>query len=367
MHQHLEGVTTCTRCHESDKEISGARCLACHMEISTRIDAGRGYHATVASQSCIDCHKEHIGRDARITQFDEKTFDHTLTGFTLTGKHASIACEQCHSWTHITAPDIRKILADTPHKTFLGLESTCAACHADRHQGTLGKQCQTCHGTLLWLPVISFDHGTTQFPLTDRHATVACARCHTSLDTKETEGTSEAVVFHTQPFEDCTPCHASPHRERLTGIGCAPCHAATGWGDISSQDVEDFDHATTRFPLTGRHQQTPCTQCHTEQEVDGVKVVQYQNTPATCGACHTDTHVGQFAGADDTQCAACHTSETWQRLLFNHETQSEFPLTDTHRDVACDGCHYEERDTDTAFIRYKPLKKQCESCHPEGR
>ena len=100
-HRQLEGSQSCTQCHELGKEISGKKCMDCHTEIQQSIGQKHGYHFTNASQACVTCHKEHLGRDAKTVLFEENNFDHNKTGFTLTGKHTSAACKDCHTVNNI--------------------------------------------------------------------------------------------------------------------------------------------------------------------------------------------------------------------------------------------------------------------------
>jgi hypothetical protein len=118
-HQNLEGTQNCTKCHDVGKEIIGTRCLGCHQEIVSQIESKHGFHFSSIGSACVKCHKEHLGLDARTTLFDEKSFDHRQTGFTLNGGHGSLACERCHTAANIKDPVVKKLLADKPHKTFL--------------------------------------------------------------------------------------------------------------------------------------------------------------------------------------------------------------------------------------------------------
>jgi hypothetical protein len=583
-HADLEGISNCTKCHESGQAINGTKCLTCHIEIKNQISSGHGFHFVNASTSCITCHTEHNGLDAKITKFDESQFDHSTTGFVLAGKHSAIRCEQCHNPKNINNGDVGGILASHPHKTFLGLNPQCVSCHPDRHNGTVNTQCQTCHGVNSWSPattfdhartkfalvgkhsqiacskcheglakmasvasvlfsakayqdctpchasphgrkfsdktcrschtaeswstVVSFNHATTSFPLDGKHATVQCEKCHTEMKARK----NGVVSFATKKFEDCTPCHSGPHNPKFSGRACKSCHTAKAWktliaerfdhsltnydlegkhalvkceqchqdsrgtefarrfllpyqhctschadyhdgqfkerysnncaechtvggfkpstfsikrhdqtlftligahiavpcdvchkgagtksqvfhfanfrceachadfhkGQFKQQMVEhscaqchstvewkmtSFDHAKTRFPLVGKHKTVPCSDCHKETIVNGVRNIQYLGLPTDCQSCHKDVHAGQFAENGETRCAACHSPKHWRFLLFNHETQSSFHLTGAHKKVPCAGCHKEEQSGSQFFIRYKPVASRCESCH----
>src|SRR5512139_3281734 len=69
-HAKFEGISQCTRCHEVGNEIDGTKCLSCHEEISTALNAKKGFHYRVSHQRCVTCHKEHLGKEARTYQFD---------------------------------------------------------------------------------------------------------------------------------------------------------------------------------------------------------------------------------------------------------------------------------------------------------
>ncbi|MFA6541086.1 MAG: cytochrome c family protein, partial [Bacteroidota bacterium] len=108
-HKTLEGMENCTQCHTIGKAISNDNCLNCHTEIKTRIVHNKGFHATAKSKECIECHKEHHGRNFTIIRFDKSKFDHSIVGYKLEGKHASLQCEKCHTKDKITVKDIQNL------------------------------------------------------------------------------------------------------------------------------------------------------------------------------------------------------------------------------------------------------------------
>ena len=65
-HAALDGVAHCTQCHSIGKEIANEKCFSCHTEIKQRIDARTGYHGTIGSKLCAECHKEHHGKVFKI-------------------------------------------------------------------------------------------------------------------------------------------------------------------------------------------------------------------------------------------------------------------------------------------------------------
>jgi hypothetical protein len=141
VHGELEGPKSCTKCHSSAKKIAPAKCLSCHKELSRRIKEGRGFHAD-KQEECADCHAEHNGENPRLAQWDRGSFDHSETGYTLTGAHQKIkTCERCH---HAGNSPPRKY-----SQTFLLNNNRCSACHKDAHRGNQ-PICTDCHGTKDW-------------------------------------------------------------------------------------------------------------------------------------------------------------------------------------------------------------------------
>ncbi len=505
-HQGLEGLQNCSQCHEIGTEIRGTKCLECHTEIRKVIGNGHGFHAKNASRACVECHKEHLGRNAKTFQFDREHWDHTQTGFTLRGKHASFRCEQCHTKEKIVESAVRELLGKSGRQTFLGLAKTCVPCHQDVHRGTLAADCQSCHGEDSWGPASRFDHATARFPLKGKHRDLRCEQCHTQL--RQT-AKAKPVFLATRSFQDCTPCHQSPHKTSFTTKVCNTCHTASGWqvrqqgafdhsrtsftltgehrsvrcdhchgsgasrrlrirhdqcmdchspyhsglqakvkendcgachttagfrpssftigkhaltsfplsgahiatlcsrchvpdglrrttlkldggkcvkchtdvhrgqftavmstGGCQSCHETDawtpslFDHATTAFPLTGKHAHIACAGCH--REAPGSATVKYHGTLSRCESCHEDNHGGQFATGNETRCQSCHATADWRKVVFDHNRQSRFVLDGSHRKVRCGACHHAEGIGSRTIVRFKPMDTRCESCHRGG-
>ena len=97
-HKDLEGMSNCTKCHELGEEVKNDKCLDCHSEIRTALQSSSGYHSSseVKSKKCFQCHSEHHGRNFEIIHFDKNSFNHSATGFSLTGKHSEAECDDCH-------------------------------------------------------------------------------------------------------------------------------------------------------------------------------------------------------------------------------------------------------------------------------
>ena len=382
---HAKLEKDCLQCHVPfARESQSKLCLACHKEIMADRLTHRRYHGRqteVARKECRACHTDHKGRSADIVQFDKETFDHAVADFALRGAHASVPCGQCHA---------QKV-------KFRDAPAGCFACHKsdDPHKAAL-KQCDGCHGETVWRTVKPFDHAATKFPLSGAHSTVACASCHAGeryagvatrcvgchqiqdvhggrygpkCESCHTERKWKPARFdhdktkfplrgahvqvkcdacHPGPrldekiATDCASCHRKddPHKGQL-GSRCEQCHNDSTW-----RRTTVFDHELTRFPLIGRHAVVPCEECH--------QSAAYKGTPVACVGCHRDQHHEGRLGKD---CALCHNPNGWRRWLYNHDTQTKYPLTGAHRGLDCHACHAAKN------VEHATLPTTCYACH----
>ncbi|MCA9735283.1 hypothetical protein KC799_24310, partial [candidate division KSB1 bacterium] len=156
--------------------------------------------------------------------------------------------------------------------------------------------CLQCHDQTKWSPA-TFDHNTTQFPLTGAHVNVACTNCHSS-------GYSNTAA-------DCYSCHKSEydqtndpnHAAASFPTDCAQCHNTTNWGDAN------WDHDNQYFPInSGKHrgEWNTCADCHANTNDYGT---------FSCIDCHehektrTDNqHIGEVRNYtyDSAACYNCH-------------------------------------------------------------
>lgn len=260
-------------------------------------------------------------------------------------------CEACHSSFDKSAQD-----------------SLCLSCHediaGDREKGEgfhgrsvlAGKaRCKSCHSdhkgrdyNMVPLDQDIFEHDSTDFTLTGKHASASCEGCHRA-----------DARFREAPAQ-CHACHEEqdPHRGVL-GQQCENCHTADSWNKPTA-----FDHSHTDFPLEGRHGKLQCGGCHAGEK--------YHFESTECASCHQlrDVHLGRY-GQD---CAQCHSQEDWTSQSFDHATQTGFPLTGSHRDTPCKSCHFGglgERSAATACVSCHASSdihvgrhgRDCEGCH----
>ena len=98
------------------------------------------------------------------------------------------------------------------------------------------------------------------------------------------------------------------------------------------------EHATSHYPLEGKHAAVACDKCHTPAGKDTVYKVKF----AACTDCHQDAHDKQFAAAPyQNRCEDCHTVKDFHRSTFTiaKHKNTRFVLTGAHVAVACADCH----------------------------
>ena len=320
---------------------AGVECKKCH--IPEHIPAAERARIRIkdlnltfvgVAQTCATCHKDaHHGRLSpncaqchNFTDWKDVSgiFDHSKTRYPLTGQHAQVKCEKCHTPGSDNQP------------RYFGLRfSKCNDCHSDPHKGGFAQQsCQLCHTTAGWKRVISsglslnFDHSKTKFPLLGKHQTVSCGACHANGDFKKPLA-----------FAKCTECHKDAHNgqflKRADSGECSSCHDVDGWKP-SKFDLKA--HAATQYPLQSKHAKLECEQCHIAKGKDTIYRIKF----ARCLDCHHDEHQTQFAAAPWlNQCEQCHTLDGFKPTTFSlaKHKQSRFQLSNAHLAVLCSDCH----------------------------
>jgi hypothetical protein len=351
-------INACSACHvfPFGADTMADRCAGCHTDIAEQMKDVAKLHGAIMQKSsaalaCYDCHPEHRGASASLTEMGENTFPHDALGFSLkahqfTVQREAFTCADCHQ-EDITAFS----------------SNTCDNCHrqmdvafAQAHLLAFGADCLACHDGVDRFGD-NFDHSAFSFKLNGGHTNMACTKCH--LDAR-TLADLQSVP------QDCFSCHKQDDEHNGEfGTDCGGCHTPNDWEEAT------FDHSRSNFPLTGAHANVDCEKCHTNGLFKGLDT--------TCFACHAEPpeHVGQFG----TDCAACHTTTAWTPATFNGE--HTFPLDHgenglvscatchpvDYRSYTCYGCH----EHNESEIRSKHLEEgisdfeNCMECHADGR
>jgi len=331
-------VIDCKKCHDNRQGTKGnykefeavqnINCLTCHKD----------EHEKKFSSKCEECHTQ---QSFKINP-KPKDFNHTLTGYTLEGKHIVVDCKKCHTGQKMTEP--------LKH-------DKCSSCHSDYHKGEFMasnyNDCAVCHSTMGFTES-SFDfekHEKSAFPLSGAHIATPCNSCH-----KKTENWKFRNIGI-----NCIDCHENVHigaiiQDFMPANDCKKCHSDESWRTIN------FDHNKTKFKLEGKHKITDCRKCHIT--FDGTKIVKqiFKDLNNQCISCHENIHEDQFAVNGETDCKRCHGYEKWDRSNFNHDNAA-FKLDGAHNKVACEKCHFKELRNGKEIIIYKNRKLECSDCH----
>jgi len=325
---HTVPPRTCADCHGSNNyNITVTTCISCHQTDFN--NATTPVPHTGFPTTCQQCHDT--------VQWSDAKFDHSTTGFTLTGSHMvpPRACADCHIANNYA------------------LKSTlCISCHqADFNNATspvphtgFPTTCELCHDTTLWTDA-TFNHNNTPFPLTGSHMVPprACTDCHTNNN-------------YTSLPTTCVGCHQTDYNNATSPVPhtgfpttCVNCHDTVAWTDGT------FNHSSTGFPLTGAHTVPPrlCTDCHVNNN--------YTLNSTLCYSCHQKDYAGttnpaHSAAGFPTTCELCHDTTVWTDSTFNHNN-TPFPLTGSHTvpPRVCTDCHVNNN--------YTTLPTACIGCH----
>lgn len=338
---------------------NGTSCVSCHKK-----DDIHKFPPKQAKLECSACHTTVTWKKA--TAFDHKK----ETGYELRGKHAKLACDTCH---------INKQTHKPQYEFPLLAKEKCLTCHADHHKDGLSPKfrtgaCDQCHGEGDW-KIAHFNHALSGYPLNGAHAKLPCVDCHKQASPQKSLKDFKWVGAN----DSCIGCHKDFHGfgdEKNPKLGalsnCVHCHSEQGW----KRDLLFSHDRDTRYPITGKHKQVACFECHKPQAGGASKkpfTLRHYDFPGlnskTCETCHKSPHANSTAKAFKEQpCTACHTTDGWKILGgtsgksgFNHATMTKFPLDGDHAQLTCKQCHV--KGGKEVFNFAGADKKFCVSCH----
>ncbi len=339
------------------------------------------------------------------------TFDHTSTGFPLTGGHATATCKTCHVGdvfkgtpkTCDSCHALGKRVVATPKPTnHVRTDAPCDSCHFStasflgalfNHGSAMPGQCVTCHNGRI----------TTGRPANHNvgaKATGSCDSCHRTFAWLPASWDHVGVVPHTC---DSAGCHVQGSNQFYKPAN----HQTSPYLDRNSFYCDDCHNVFAWLPAPFMHNRPSpagvCMGCHDGSNAPG-KNAGHVATTADCVTCHTSTiswfgalgnmpanHIPFNAGA---QCSTCHpTTATWITGASLHAQVS--PVCKTCHDTSspaylgnmtkvtlgnhngstpsqdCTACHTLNYTTWTGAITSMPANHipfnagaQCATCHP---
>ena len=267
------------------KEFPG--CFRCHDGNHVNGDG------KVISRACDSCHeflvREPSGALARAAA--TPAFAHP---WKLAGRHAEIACSNCHS--------------GGPAKP-----ATCRGCHGIPDKGPMsGMQCGQCHQKEQQLqPVVSCTSCHSKLPglhTHEPHKAAGCVACH-APHVWEVKGRDRCLACHgdrTQHYPDqpCASCHVFQASAGTTAGGgtAAGPSAMTFPATDGSPGPVTFVHAK-HLARGGT-----CQDCHPKlfamKKGADKLTMDAMGQGKACGACHDGKHA--FGVMDGDKCLTCH-------------------------------------------------------------
>jgi hypothetical protein len=336
----------CAKCHGQppNAKFRGLQFAAC-------TDCHKDPHAGSFGNECTSCHAETGWKDLHMKRG-------THPGLSILGGHAEVACNTCHDRGNDKAPT---------------KGNRCVSCHEPVHKAPFGNDCASCHKHIKWLGLpeaLGHEiHGKTAFPLRGQHDRVDCEQCHLPK-------LRPAQRFRKLAFGRCIDCHQDAHQGEFAGRDggeCKACHDEHGFAPTRF-DLEA--HASTAFPLLGKHVAVACGACHANTSADtktdtktdsktGAKPsprLDWRVPQQQCATCHQNPHGDQFSNEmRQDGCAHCHTPTAWNVPNIDHKS---WPLTGAHAQAQCASCH-NTRDADKK-ASYRGAPRECEGCHEDA-
>ncbi len=262
---HTSPPRQCTDCHVNNNyNLTSTACVSCHQTDYNNATTPVNHISAGFPTTCETCHDTVLWTDA--------TFNHTTTGFQLTGAHIvpPRQCIDCHINNNYS------------------LNSTlCYSCHQKDYTGTTNPAhatagfpttCELCHDTTVWTDS-TFNHNNTAFPLTGSHTVPPrqCADCH--VNGNYTTLPTTCVGCHQTDYNNTTnPGHSA--QPQFFPTTCQTCHNTTAWTGAT------FNHTQyTPFPTTHGNAQSVCSTCHTNSNDYSV----FQ-----CTGCHGGNNAANF-------------------------------------------------------------------------
>jgi hypothetical protein len=258
----------CSECHIQNNynlQIAPTDCGNSGCHLTTWQQTNNPPHVSSGSAfavaNCSTCHNT--------TSWLTANFNHNLTGWPLTGAHATTACTACHVNNNYNLTSANTDCYSCHQKDWTSTQATGGNVPNHVAAGFPTALCSTCHDTVNWADG-KFDHSTTGWPLTGAHTTTPCASCHVSSNYSLTSANTA-----------CYGCHQAAWQSTQTAGGSVPNHIAAGYPTTcdschvtSSWLGATFNH--TYFPVP--HHGSICNDCHQ---------VSTDYSSFTCIACHT--------------------------------------------------------------------------------
>jgi hypothetical protein len=283
-------------------------------------------------------------------------FDHTTTGYPLTGSHATIAdCGSCH---------VGGVFKGTPHN--------CNGCHAKGQRVVAlamssnhlpsTQPCDICHTNTVTFLGARYNHGMAN--------SGECGSCHNgSIATGRPASHFSDLIKRSN---SCDKCHRPtvwlPSFWNHSGVSgnCASCHLDAARVRLENTQQQIAGTSPGHFAHLPANNSFGCESCHHTFTNWYGAIFNHVGAAGTCLGCHDGsraTGTAQFAGhtsIGSNDCSACHISTTtWlgalgakpaNHILYNNAGQN------------CADCHMGTTTVSGATL-HGYVSSTCKTCH----
>ena len=169
---HADFERECKHCHAPVRCLSANLCQDCHREIASERAEAEGLHGLLpGTEKCQNCHNEHQGRDAAISDMPLGNINHEqLAGYSLDLHQTD------YDGTPLTCPNCHQ---DGQHDDRLGrlrrVPRGRAPHYMGEHTERFGGNCLACHDGQDRM--LDFQHGQ-YYALEGAHQDAECEDCH---------------------------------------------------------------------------------------------------------------------------------------------------------------------------------------------
>jgi len=278
--------------------------------------------------------------------------------FPLSGKHASISCQECH---------VDGMYAGTPN--------LCTDCHIeDKPEIHYEGQCSICHLATRWTE-INFDHSLAvetdcltchELDKPAQHYNGPCSACHNT-----TAWEPASFDHQVAGATNCQSCHRTDRPANHYSGQCSACHNTTSWRNATfnhqvagATDCQSC-HSDDR---PANHYSGQCSACHNTTSWRNATFSHKAAGATDCQTCHrNDRPANHFSG----QCSACHNTSSWANATFSHKAAGATDCQSCHAQDRpanhfsgqCSGCHNTSNWGDATFKHGGSGTSDCKSCH----
>jgi Cytochrome c3 len=293
------------------------------------------------------------------------------------------------------------VLAASP--TVFAEEQEAGKAEAPLAENTL---CLDCHGDEELAPSMTLKSGDKMVLYVDPeqlpasvHAKLGCVDCHADLKSATADGHESTRLGSAREFtikfsEHCKECHFDNYTKTLDSVHhaliakgelkaavCSDCHGShavkrpgeprsaisKACGKCHANVVAVYTTSVHGQALTNDNPDVPaCTDCHRSHDIADPRAGAWRlNTPAMCGACHTNAAMMKKYGLSTSVVSTYLADFHGATAVLQQKEKGAQPVVALCTD--CHGVHdITQADAPGSKVVQANLVKTCQKCHPDA-